>query len=228
MENKRIKRVVNEIISLSHAEFISASSTYVVELWKQQRQALKILNQVQNDYFFKEKALNKDTFSHPLRSGFTLIELLVVVLIIGILASVALPQYQKAVWRSRYTQLMLTADSIARAEEIYYVENNAYTDELDTLDIQFPGQSGSTINGGKYSCLISIYYGEITCEFEGISPKIFGYHVYLNSGRGMAGKKYCYTARGDATSVYAQICKSLTGKDGTDGANGSSRRGFQF
>ncbi len=69
-------------------------------------------------------------------AAFTLIELLVVVLIIGILASVALPQYQKAVIKSRFTQLELDADNILKAQEIYFLENNVYANDLSDLDIE--------------------------------------------------------------------------------------------
>ena len=68
-------------------------------------------------------------------TGFTLIELLVVVLIIGILAAVALPQYNKAVEKTRISTYVAHVKQIVRAEQVYQMENGAYTAELDALDI---------------------------------------------------------------------------------------------
>ena len=72
------------------------------------------------------------------KKGFTLIELLVVVLIIGILAAIAVPQYQKAVEKSQVMQAVTSLKALVEAEEIYFLQNGLYATSLDDLDIKLP------------------------------------------------------------------------------------------
>ena len=86
--------------------------------------------------------------------GFTLIELLVVVLIIGILSAVALPQYERAVVKSRVATILPVLKSIKDAQEVYYMENGEYTENVEKLGIMLPANCSAITggDGGLYKC----------------------------------------------------------------------------
>ncbi|WP_428044651.1 type IV pilin protein [Candidatus Avelusimicrobium fimicolum] len=75
--------------------------------------------------------------------GFTLIELLVVVLILGILAAMAMPQYFKAVERSRMTEAVTLLSNIASAQQRKYLQINAYSGKYKGLDVTPKGEFSS-------------------------------------------------------------------------------------
>ena len=95
-----------------------------------------------------------------MQKGFTLIELLVVVLIIGILSSIALPQYTRAVDRARGTEALTNMKSLADAQNIYYLNNTSYTSDTSRLDIQLSEMKnfslGSISLGGTSSVTLRI------------------------------------------------------------------------
>ena len=99
--------------------------------------------------------------------GFTLIELLVVVLIIGILAAVALPEYGKAVERSRMTEAITLMDSVVKAQRLQLMQTNRYARDFEELDVVLPREPrGGNITpkgtrgpvevemGSGYACIV--------------------------------------------------------------------------
>lgn len=59
------------------------------------------------------------------QQGFTLIELMIVVAIIGILAAIALPQYQTYTKKSRFTEVVLAAQSVKSAVDVCFQTRGA-------------------------------------------------------------------------------------------------------
>ena len=145
------------------------------------------------------------------KSGFTLIELLVVVLIIGILASIALPQYQKAVARTRYQQLVVLGTKIAEAERLYYLANGTFTTDFEELDLAFAGAIAKysdyqtlALPNGDWCTLRSVAGGDVQCQSH--KKQIPEFDVYNRFTT-----RYC-TVTSSKTEGAHQICKIETGK----------------
>lgn len=147
-------------------------------------------------------------------AGFTLIELLVVVLIVGILAAAAIPQYEKAVEKSRAAQAFVLARALHSAQESYKMANGDYTRSFKDLSIGVPlgteGANNCSLNASE------IRYGDDFAVALGTTGQYTGdVAVVRNEGKYKCyaigfidGQMYCSEYPGRHT---AKACARLFG-----------------
>ena len=144
------------------------------------------------------------------KQGFTLIELLVVVLIIGILAGIALPQYQRVKEKTIMTEGMQIAKQIAEANMRYYLVNNEYADDIQDLDIEFSGSPyvHAGINRVETKNFVISPVGSSATTLATIQRtpccNIYNIYVYRTKPNIIGCESY-----GSATKIQKQLCEQL-------------------
>ena len=148
------------------------------------------------------------------RKGFTLIELLVVVLIIGILAAVAVPQYKKAVYKTRLSTIKNIAHKISQAQNLYRMSNGTYAHDFSDLDIEMP--SGKLENSSEKTYAYT--WGTCGIDVSGAgnydacycydNKTALGYEIWHASGT-----RYCLIQGNidKQNSIQAKVCQADTG-----------------
>ncbi len=159
-----------------------------------------------------------------MKKGFTLIELLVVVLIIGILSAIALPQYQKAVNKTRFAQDVTVFNTLSKGIDSYILANR-YPASLTwftgadanvvPLDVSIPWSSC-----GGNDCIAPHDTGDWAAYCNSTECSINLWNSSLLDGRSLLYKRYPNTSAwvfgGGSTTRAKLICQLVRDFFGTD------------
>ncbi|WP_040241737.1 pilin [Chromohalobacter japonicus] len=138
--------------------------------------------------------------------GFTLIELMIVVAIIGILAAIAVPQYQNYVARSEVSSALATLKSLQTPAELA-IQEGTFTTDADGAEAL--GLSAGAVQGGKIA---------VTAGAQNSIAFTFDSNENLVSASGSGESKITLT-RGTASDGTASdgTASDGTASDGTGG-----------
>jgi len=142
------------------------------------------------------------------KSGFSLVELMVVVAIIGILASLAIPQVSKFQARARQSEAKTQLAAIYTAEKAFYVEYTAYHNAFAAFG--YAPEGTLRYNVGFANDQAAAYAG-IATTANGYNGGVVGTATSTTAGSGAADTGYCGTS-GAFTATSS--CATLNGANG--------------
>jgi prepilin-type N-terminal cleavage/methylation domain-containing protein len=106
--------------------------------------------------------------------GFTLVELVIVVAIVGILAAVAVPNFQSFMLKTRRGEAYTQLSDIYRKQMVFYVENKRYGNDFTEIRFQVGGGTvidANTIQGEFYTYTLETFDvgGVVSADYQAVA-----------------------------------------------------------